>query len=400
MRHFNRVGMAVAGTERIIPAHAISAKGMGLVYSAFLAFYTLAMLPCGWLIDRFGARRALVVLGFAMAVFVAATGVVGSILQHGLPLLWGLLIVRSLLGIASAPLHPGSARMVADQVAPERRARGNGWVTFSACVGIAATQLVLGGLIDRFDWPAAFWISGGMTVIVAVIWSAASRGAEVPRFTAPDWAHPQFDKAALKSLLRRPGVVGITLSYTAYGYFQYLFFYWITYYFETIQHQDHVVARWYSTSITLAMGLGMVCGGFWADWVPAPWSPWSRRAVVPMVGLFASGAVFELGLLAPNPQHTFAAFVLSAALLGLCEAPFWTTAVELGGPIGGTVAALMNTGGNAGGTLSPYVTPALSEWIAGYYGQELGWRLSLSVAGIIAFVGGILWWMIRPDARS
>ena len=56
--HFNRVGISVAGTERIIPAYGISAKQMGMVYSAFLVFYTLAMFPGGWFIDRFGARRA------------------------------------------------------------------------------------------------------------------------------------------------------------------------------------------------------------------------------------------------------------------------------------------------------------------------------------------------------
>ena len=33
-------------------------------------------------------------------------------------------------------------------------------------------------------------------------------------------------------------MICITLSYAAYGYFQYLFFYWIQYYFETMQHED------------------------------------------------------------------------------------------------------------------------------------------------------------------
>lgn len=55
--HFNRVGISVAGTERIISEYGISPEKMGLVYSAYLAIYTLAMLPGGLLIDRFGARR-------------------------------------------------------------------------------------------------------------------------------------------------------------------------------------------------------------------------------------------------------------------------------------------------------------------------------------------------------
>ena len=146
------------------------------------------------------------------------------------------------------------------------------------------------------------------------------------------------------------------------------------------------------------MGAGMICGGWLTSHVPAALSPWARRCLVPLLGMFASGVVFELGLLAANPQVTFAAFAVSAAFLGACEAAFWTTAVELGGPYGGTAAGLMNTGGNAGGAISPYLTPLLSGLIAEQYGADLGWRLGLAVAGIIVFAGGALV-VVHPPAK-
>ena len=167
-------------------------------------------------------------------------------------------------------------------------------------------------------------------------------------------------------------MVCIALSYAAYGYFQYLFFYWIEYYFVQIQHQAVGVARGYSTMITLGMGVGMISGGWLADRVPRSFSPRTRRALVPVVGMIASGSVFELGLIAPNARGTLVAFVVAAALLGLCEAGFWTTVVELGGQFGGTAAALMNTGGNAGGTLSPYLTPLFSTFFVTHYGNDRG----------------------------
>ena len=74
VRHFNRLGMSVAGTARIMEEYGLKETQMGLVYSAFLLFYTLAMLPGGWFIDRFGARAALMVLTFGSAIFVALTG--------------------------------------------------------------------------------------------------------------------------------------------------------------------------------------------------------------------------------------------------------------------------------------------------------------------------------------
>ena len=396
MAHFNRVGMAVAGAERIVSTRGVDEQRMGLVYSAFLLFYTLAMLPGGWFIDRFGPRAALMILCIGSTLFVAVTGAVG-LLAEGPQSLWiGLLISRALLGLLNAPLHPASARMVFERVPAPSRAMANGLVTAAACAGIAATYYVLGRLIDRFDWPIAFLISGGMTLVVALVWTVATRGASTTA-DSPAGIRSRFALSALWPVLRRRGVICIALSYTAYGYFQYLFFYWIQYYFETMRHVDRSESRGYSTLITLAMGIGMLGGGWLADRVPRALSPRARKALVPVLGMIASGVAFELGLLSPDARITLAAFTLSAALLGLCEAGFWTTVVELGYPFGGTAAGLMNTGGNAGGTLSPVLTPVLSAFFAASYGPDLGWRLSLAVAGIIAIAGAAFWWGVDGD---
>jgi hypothetical protein len=42
------------------------------------------------------------------------------------------------------------------------------------------------------------------------------------------------------------------------------------------------------------------------------------------------------------------------------------------------------------------VTPLLSTFFAARYGEGLGWRLSLAVAGVIVIAGGALWWWVEP----
>jgi MFS family permease len=301
-----------------------------------------------------------------------------------------------MLGLINAPLHPASARMVFEHLPPQSRSMANGLVTCAACGGIAATYVGFGMLIDRFDWPVAFLISGGLTFVVALIWTFGTRlpgDSEGADHRSPTG----FDLAALLPVLRRRSVICLTLSYAAYGYFQYLFFYWVQYYFETVQKQDPQVSRGYSTMITIAMGVGMLGGGWLSGRVPPSLPPRVRRALIPVVGMISSGVAFGLGLLAPEGRITLAAFAVSAALLGLCEAGFWTSVVELGHPFGGTAAALMNTGGNGGGTLSPYLTPLLSLYFAGRYGPDLGWRLSLAVAGVIVVAGAAFWWGVDPE---
>ena len=87
-----------------------------MVYSAFIVVYTLAMLPGGWFIDRFGARASLTLLGFSATLFVVLTGAVGLVVHGASSVLLGLITVRGLLGLTNAPLHPASARMVFEQV--------------------------------------------------------------------------------------------------------------------------------------------------------------------------------------------------------------------------------------------------------------------------------------------
>ena len=258
----------------------------------------------------------------------------------------------------------------------------------------------MGSLIDLFDWPIAFVISSGLTLFVALVWIYFTRSSREPVRTEALERPASSDFSALLRVIRRPSVICIALSYAAYGYFQYLFFYWIEYYFVQIQRQDVVVARRYTTMITLGMGVGMISGGWLADRVPRTFSPRTRRALVPVLGMIASGSVFELGLLAPSAQGTLVAFVVAASLLGLCEAGFWTTVVELGGPFGGTAAGLMNTGGNAGGALSPYLTPLFSTFFVAQYGNDVGWRLSLAIAGAIVVAGAALWWGVTPPVDS
>jgi ACS family D-galactonate transporter-like MFS transporter len=400
--HFNRVAISVAGAEHIIRESGISETRMGWVYSAFLFFYTLAMVPAGWLIDRVGARATLIIFCFGSAIFVAGTSAVGLFSPTATLVLVGLLLVRSLMGIVNAPLHPAAARMVYAHVPLRAKSFANGLVTFSACLGISATYFGFGLLAGRFGWPTAFFATGWFTLVVGLVWvwgtrstgnestlaSAALPGADLSKTGLSETV--SADQGVWPVLLH-PGVICLTLSYAALGYFQYLFFYWIQYYIGTVEHLGDDKSRLYSTGIMLTMGFGMIFGGWLADRIPPHSSGRSRRGLVSAWGMVASGVVFELGLLGSDSRVMVSAFTISAALLGMCEGAFWTTAVELGRTRGGLAAGMMNMGGNAGGFLSPIATPLLGEYFGRYFGIAVGWRASLAVAGAISVVGALLW---------
>ena len=393
--HFNRVSIATAGDTRIMEQYGISPTRMGFVYSSFLFMYAAFMIPGGILIDRVGPRAALMTVGFGSAAFLGLTGAVGLCLEGMVPVFLGLLVVRGLMGMVSAPLHPSCARAVGNWIPPSSRSRINGLVNGSALLGIAATPPWFGALINRVNWPVAFLVLAGLTVVVAFAWMIyASDGPEERKLVAEEPLPEAVsnDTGAWYQLLRCRSLVLLTLAYAAVSYFQYLFFYWMSYYFETVLKLPAVQSHNYAALPPLAMAIGMPLGGWLSDRLErARGSPASRR-VVPMAGL-AAGAFFLLcGVLARAPEWIVVWFALALLAVGMAEGPSWATAIELGGSRGGSAGAVLNFGGNAGGFLAPIVTP----WV----GQFLGWSYAVALGGLVCLAGVVLWIGIDPAEKA
>jgi MFS family permease len=384
--HFNRLSMAVAGAEQIIPAETLSAKQMGVVYSAFLVVYTLCMIPGGWFIDRCGPRNAWLLVAVGSAFFVAGTGLLG-LFVHFPPLLFiALVVVRGAMGVVSAPLHPTGARLVANWTPHHATDFVNGSINAAACIGIAFTYLGFGELIDHFGWPVAFLITGSATFALALAWAVF--GADHPPGVAPQERGPRaISSRDFRSVLTDPSLLSLTLSYGLLGYFQYLFFYWAEFYFSDQLHLSTDESRWSTSLLTLAMGAGMFVGGAVCDHVRRRFSGWGSFAAVPMATLVLAGTATFSGLAVTRSSAVVTCFAIAMAAAGMCEGAYWSMAVRLGRRLGGTAAAVMNTGGNALGLIAPALTPWISELF--------GWHASLLLAAIVCWIAALAWLGVR-----
>jgi MFS transporter, ACS family, D-galactonate transporter len=401
MTWFNRVSMSVAYDEKIKDEAGISPEDIGIVYSAFLFSYMVCMTPGGWLIDRFGPWVALVVMGVGSALFGALTGTAGLPALVTAGLLWpALFVIRSFMGMLTAPVYPACSRVVAHWVPRTQRARANGVVQGAAAVGIACAFPVFGWLIDWVDWQKAFLISGAVTMLLALGWTAFGsnhpaqhRAAEI----AAGNAAPA--RASWWTLLANPSLMLLTLSYAAVGYIEYLFFFWMHYYFEKILKFDESDSRIYAMILTLSMAVGMILGGWIADRLRTAFGGGRSIGLVPALGMCAGGVLLVLGVLAEETVWIVTLLALAMAAVGATEAPVWTMAVELGKRNGGTAAAICNTGGNAGGMIAPYITPFVSGWIARQYGvsELVGWQWGIGLSSVIAIWGAVLWFWITPN---
>ena len=189
-------------------------------------------------------------------------------------------------------------------------------------------------------------------------------------------------------LLRNRSLILITISYAAVGYFQYLFVYWMQYYFDKVLHLGGTASKYYAGILQLALALGMPLGGWLSGQLSLSYGVRRGRALVSGGGMVASAFLLGFGVLAHEPVWIVTWFALAHATLGASEGPFWATAVDIGGAKGGTAAAICNTGGNLGGLLAPMVTP----WVSGH----LGWPWGIGLGGVICFLGALCWRGIDP----
>jgi sugar phosphate permease len=410
MSWFNRVSMAVAGDEYLMDYCGISEDEMGLLDSAFLLPYAICMTPGGWFTDRFRPWLALVIMGFGSAIFGALTGMVGFFLWYGEALWWALAVTRGIMGVFTAPIYPASTRVVANWFPFRQRAWVSGLVIGAALIGIASTFFGFGLLIDWFGWETAFVISASITAGVALVWTFYGRSCPLehssvnlaekqligttPTNAPSAKANGNGRRSGWKDwlpLLRNRSLVLLTVSYAAVGYFEYLFYFWIRYYFEKRLGLPRTDSRLAATIANLAMAVGMFGGGWFADWSLRRFGYRLGRALVPVVGLLGSAGFLFVGLCATEPRWIVVWFSLAMASVGMCEGPMWATAIELGGRQAATSAGIFNTGGNAGGVLSPYLTPLVSK--------HFGWPLGISLGGVACLIGVVMWFWIDPAER-
>ncbi|MBI3856154.1 MAG: MFS transporter [Planctomycetes bacterium] len=397
--HFNRISIAVAGSERLMEQFNISERLMGVLSSAYLLTYTLLMTPGGWFIDRFGARASLLLVGFGSALCVGLCGGAGFTIASAALMVPALISIRLVMGVTNTPFHPAAAHAVAKWIPGPQRAAANGYVNAAALVGISSTYYLFGFMMDRLGWPAAFVTAAAVTGLVAAAWwaYAASSPAEhrgvndaERRLIAVDASGKiAAARISLVAPWRKRSVMLLTLSYAAVGYFQYMFFYWMQYYFDKVLGAGKSDSRLYATIPAVAMALGMAAGGWLTDRAQTGWGLRRGRAGVVVAGMIASAALLGAGVLCKNTAWIVTYFSLALAALGACEGAFWTTATDLGGDRSGLAAGIVNTGGNAGGALAPILTPIASE--------HFGWKGAIALACVYCFLGALFWIWIDPD---
>jgi MFS family permease len=276
----------------------------GLLTSVFLWVYGGLSPFAGFLADRLGRSRVIIVSLFVWSVITWLTGHAKTF--------EGLLTARALMGISEACYLPAALALIADYHHGPTRSLATGIQISGITVGSGLGGLG-GWLAERHGWSYSFHLFGGLGVAYSMLLVLMLRDA--PRQAETESAPRVRFGEALSSLFSCGSFIIALVYWGLLGLVGWALVGWMPTYFNEHFHLAQGVAGLSATGyLQTAALVGLPLGGAWAD-------RWSRtnqrgRILVPVIGL----CVAAPGLLLAANTGTVALAVAGLVLYGLARA--------------------------------------------------------------------------------
>src|SRR6476619_1758484 len=145
----------------------LSEETYGIAFSAFFWIYAPVQFFAGWLCDRFSVYKLMAggILLWAGSTFLM--GFAGGFTS--------LLVLRIMLGVGESLAFPGSSKIIARHVPPERRGVANAALAMGIALGPAVGTLAGGLMVAHWGWRAMFFVFGALTLLWLAPWQRAVR---------------------------------------------------------------------------------------------------------------------------------------------------------------------------------------------------------------------------------
>ncbi|MEC3947684.1 MFS transporter [Sphingobium sp. HWE2-09] len=401
------LSVAASGLSREL---GIGPLQMGWLFSAFSWSYFLAQLPAGYLVDRIGARIAILVAVISWSIATVAISGVGYVAA---PVV-AIYLLRILLGILEAPVTPACARIIAAWFPPDERGVAGAIFNSAQYLSLAVFTPLMGFLFHAAGWEAIFSVMGALGVAFAVLWAVqyqapdrdrrlspaelddiTARGAltglmESGQQTDGSQAKPAV-KVRIWSLLSNRMLLGIFLAQYCVASLSTFFISWFPSYLVEARHLSVLEAGFVAALPAICGCVGGISAGFFSDWLLRRTGAlsWARKLPITM-GLGLSATIILCNYTASN----------SIVVLIMCVAFFgkgfgalgWTVIADTAPREAiGVTGALFNAAGSVGGIITPIAIGAIVSQTGSYDGALLyvGIHVLAAVAAYWLIVGKI-----------
>jgi predicted MFS family arabinose efflux permease len=145
----------------------VSYAELGLAPVVMAIMAAVMQTPYGFLVDRFGARRFLVINTLVMSLAISAMSFATDY--------WQILILGAISGAANAVYHPADYSILAGSIRQEKMGQAFAIHTFTGNAGFALAPPVIAVLAGLWGWREALFIVGliGVPVAAAILWQSS-----------------------------------------------------------------------------------------------------------------------------------------------------------------------------------------------------------------------------------
>jgi MFS family permease len=316
-----------------------SAAQAGGYMTAFYIGYVMTQLPGGYLTDRFGYRRVLLISFLVMGTFTAAMGLVENYAVG--------FLLRILAGMGSGAVFSAGVRAIFDWFRQNSRATAMGFFMTASSLGVTVVNLFVPSVAHRFGWHTAFYTAGLFPLIG--FWLALFLLKErTPKAEGNRVRRPFLQD--LKRLLSNRnflllGLAGFFAMWATWGTAT-----WANSYLNQGLHLSLVEAGYVMSLFGIASILCKPLIGILSDWIGGR----HKALLILLLGLF--GPI----LIAFGTNQSAPLIYPLAILLGIASyiySPIMNTAVgeSVDRELVGTATGLVNTIWQLGSLVSPVV---------------------------------------------
>ncbi|MEP7131347.1 MAG: MFS transporter [Sphingomicrobium sp.] len=349
----------------------LSNEAYGWAVSAFFWIYAPVQLFAGWLCDRFSVYK---LLALGITLWAASTLLMGFVGGFA-----SLMVLRVMLGIGESLAFPGSSKIIARHVPPERRGVANASLAMGIALGPAVGTLAGGLIVANWGWRPMFFVFGAATLLWLVPWR------QTVRTLSTSGNADDGPRVAASALLSKWPLWSMSIVHCLGNYCFYFLLAWLPLFLTK--------SRGFSiTEMTLLASLGYgvqgACAlayGHFSDW----WTRSGRseaacrRGMMVVSQSLAAGAILGLAF-----AHSAVMIALLLCLAGAASASLsmnlYAIAQMFAGPrAAGTWVGFQNAFGNASGIFGPIVTGIIVD----RWGYANAFCLTAAIAAL-----GALWW--------
>jgi len=338
----------------------VSYAQLGLLPGLFFAASGVMQIISGFLVDQFGARRVLLAGLVLLSISMLLCGLVSEF--------WMLIPLAVVGGIGNSVFHPADLAILTDKISRPRLGRAYGIHALSGNIGWAAAPVFVMTVVQFSDWRTALVLAGcvGFAVLLVLLLSGTEL-VESARHAAST-RRPEVTAGENVRMLLSPTVVSCFLYFT----FLSTALIGIQTFGVTAMVQIYSVPLTLATTgLTLflvASGVGVVCGGFAADWT-------DRHDVITMLGMTLGAIIFfVIGSSSISSSMLIPALIIAGFVAGTTT-PSRDMLVRKVTPEGasGRVFGFVYSGLDLGSCLIPLI---------------LGWVLDYGSAPVVFYIIG------------